>query len=170
MENTTITQSETTARVTFAGFWWRFIAHLIDNIIVSAFSFIFIIPVLGLFGVSLYTMVQSGVDIESSPAMIGSIVMLYMSVVFISILINWLYYALMESSKHQGTVGKLALRIKVTDYSGNRISFARASGRYFGKILSGMIMMIGYIMAGFTIKKQALHDILANCYVIKEVS
>jgi uncharacterized RDD family membrane protein YckC len=100
--------------------------------------------------------------------MIGSIVMMYMTVVFIAIVLNWLYYALMESSKHQGTIGKLALRIKVTDYSGNRVSFARASGRYFGKILSAMIMMIGYIMAGFTIKKQALHDILANCYVIKE--
>lgn len=168
MENTTITQSETIARVTFAGFWWRFIAHLIDHLIVSAISFIVILPLLGIFGVSVYAMVQSGADIESSPAMIGSLVMMYLTVVFIAILLNWLYYALMESSKHQGTVGKLALRIKVTDYSGNRISFARASGRYFGKILSGMIMMIGYIMAGFTIKKQALHDILANCYVIKE--
>jgi uncharacterized RDD family membrane protein YckC len=74
----------------------------------------------------------------------------------------------MESSKHQGTVGKLILKIKVTDTSGNRISFARATGRYFGKILSGMILLIGYIMAGFTERKQALHDILAGCYVIKE--
>jgi len=82
--------------------------------------------------------------------------------------LQWLYFALMESSKTQGTVGKLVLKIKVTDYEGNRISFARATGRYFGKILSGMIMMIGYIMAGLTERKQALHDMLASCYVMKE--
>jgi len=80
---------------------------------------------------------------------------------------TWLYYALMESSKHQATIGKLALGLKVTDMNGQRISFARATGRYFGKIISGMILLIGYIMAGFTEKKQALHDIMANCLVVK---
>jgi uncharacterized RDD family membrane protein YckC len=52
---------------------------------------------------------------------------------------------------------------------GRRISFARASGRYFGKILSSAILMIGYIMAGFTAKKQALHDILADCLVLRRI-
>ena len=72
----------------------------------------------------------------------------------------------MESSSKQATLGKLALGIVVTDLSGNRISFGRATGRYFGKIVSGMIMCIGYIMAGFTERKQALHDIMASCLVI----
>jgi uncharacterized RDD family membrane protein YckC len=72
----------------------------------------------------------------------------------------------MESSSKQATLGKLALGIVVTDLNGNRISFGRATGRYFGKIVSGMIFAIGYIMAGFTEKKQALHDMIASCLVV----
>ncbi len=60
----------------------------------------------------------------------------------------------------------MALGIKVTDLDGNRISFGRATGRYFGKIISGMIFYIGFMMAGWTQKKQALHDMLAGCLVI----
>ena len=62
----------------------------------------------------------------------------------------------------------MALGLKVTDMEGNRISFGRATGRYFGKIISGMILYIGYIIAGFTEKKQALHDIMANCLVTRK--
>ena len=80
---------------------------------------------------------------------------------------SWLYFALMESSAKGATLGKLALGLRVTDLNGNRISFARATGRYFGKIVSGMILMIGYLMAGFTQQKQALHDIMAGCLVIR---
>ena len=90
-----------------------------------------------------------------------------MGLILASIAVGWLYFALMESSKNQGTLGKMALSIKVTDGEGNPISFARASGRYFGKIISSMIMMIEYILAGLTEKKQALHDILAGCLVIR---
>ena len=79
---------------------------------------------------------------------------------------QWLYFALMESSSKQATLGKMALGIIVTDLNGNRLSFGRATGRYFGKIISGAILMIGYIMAGFTEKKQALHDIIAGCLVV----
>ncbi|MEO0092685.1 MAG: RDD family protein [candidate division WOR-3 bacterium] len=82
--------------------------------------------------------------------------------------LGWVYYALMESSSQQATLGKIALGIMVTDLSGNRISFARASGRHFTKILSGIILYIGFIMAGFTEKKQALHDIIADCLVVKK--
>jgi uncharacterized RDD family membrane protein YckC/ribosomal protein L40E len=81
---------------------------------------------------------------------------------------SWLYYALMESSEKQATLGKLAIGIKVTDLYGNRISFAQATGRHFSKIISSIILLIGYFMAGFTEKKQALHDIIANCLVIKK--
>ncbi|HXI44099.1 MAG TPA: RDD family protein, partial [Bryobacteraceae bacterium] len=72
----------------------------------------------------------------------------------------------MESSHYQATLGKKALGIIVTDMNGNRISFARANGRFFGKWVSGMIMNIGYLMAAFTEKKQALHDLLAGCLVV----
>jgi uncharacterized RDD family membrane protein YckC len=79
---------------------------------------------------------------------------------------EWLYFALMESSNRMATLGKMAIGIKVTDLNGNRVSFGRATGRYFARILSGMILMIGYIMAGFTQKKQALHDMMASCLVV----
>jgi len=79
---------------------------------------------------------------------------------------SWLYHTAMESSRHQATLGKKALGIIVTDMNGNRISFARANARFFGKWVSGMIMNIGYLMAAFTEKKQALHDILASCLVV----
>lgn len=81
---------------------------------------------------------------------------------------GWLYFALMESSGQQGTIGKMALGIKVTDMNGNRIGFGRATGRYFGKIISSLTLTIGYIMAGFTQQKQALHDIIAGCLVINK--
>ena len=74
----------------------------------------------------------------------------------------------MESSRFQGTLGKLAVQIKVTDLDGNRISFGRATGRHFGKIVSGMILMIGYIMVAFTERKQGLHDIMAGCLVVRK--
>jgi uncharacterized RDD family membrane protein YckC len=84
-------------------------------------------------------------------------------------MLSWIYYASMESSSWQATLGKKILGLKVTDLAGNRISFARASGRFFGKILSGMILGIGFLMAGFTQRKQALHDILAGCLVLRQL-
>ncbi len=99
---------------------------------------------------------------------IGAIFGAAMILNIVHIAIFWLYFALMESSKFQGTIGKIVLGIIVTDIDGNRISFARATGRYFGKILSGLILFIGYIMAGFTEKKQALHDMMAGTLVWKK--
>lgn len=86
------------------------------------------------------------------------------------ILTSWLYFAFMESSSNQATLGKMALGIKVVDSRGNRISFARATGRHFGKILSGLVLCIGYIIAGFTARKQALHDLMADCLVINKTA
>ena len=82
--------------------------------------------------------------------------------------IPWLYYALMESSKNQGTLGKMALGLRVTDLDGKRISFGRATARYFSKYLSGFTLMIGYIMAAFTPKKQAMHDMIASTLVLSK--
>jgi uncharacterized RDD family membrane protein YckC len=76
----------------------------------------------------------------------------------------WLYFALMESSERQATLGKSAMNIYVTDMYGRRISFGQATGRYFSKILSN-ILCIGYIMVAFTEKKQGLHDIIAGTLV-----
>jgi len=79
----------------------------------------------------------------------------------------WLYYAIMESSKPQATIGKMALGTKVTTLGGERIGFGRASGRYFGKIVSGLTLGIGYLMAAFTERRQALHDKMANTLVVR---
>jgi uncharacterized RDD family membrane protein YckC len=86
----------------------------------------------------------------------------------LSLVLTWLYHALMESSEWQATVGKKVLRLVVTDMAGRRVSFWRATGRHFAKIVTNMIpLAIGYIMAGFTEKKQALHDMLAGCLVLR---
>jgi uncharacterized RDD family membrane protein YckC len=81
---------------------------------------------------------------------------------------QWLYYTLMESSRYQATLGKIVVSAVVTDLNGNRISFARANGRYFGKWISGAIFYVGFLMAAFTEKQQALHDILAGTLVIQK--
>ncbi len=169
MENeNTVLKEEQQKMMKFAGFWWRFLAYLIDQLIIGVASSIFVIPIMAMFGLSIYSMAESGVDLEESPAFWGSLISFYGIMIVISVLINWLYFAFMESSKHQGTIGKVALSLKVTDYEYRRISFGRASGRFFGKYISSFILLIGYIMAGFTEKKQALHDLMASCYVIRE--
>jgi uncharacterized RDD family membrane protein YckC len=82
------------------------------------------------------------------------------------LILDWLYFALMESSSKRATLGKMALGIIVTDLEGKRISFGRATGRFFSKILSGIIIYIGFIMVPFTDKKQGLHDMIAGTLVI----
>jgi uncharacterized RDD family membrane protein YckC len=74
----------------------------------------------------------------------------------------------MESSARRATLGKMALGLVVTDLEGRQLTFGRATGRYFGKILSGLICLFGYFMAGWTEKKQGLHDMLANTLVLKK--
>lgn len=158
--------------VQYAGFWWRFLAYIIDDIILSFVSFILMIPLWAFLGFSIFSVTQwnefNTYDDELAWTLLGPIFGLAFFSSILAIVVNWLYYAILESSKHQATLGKMALGIKVTDLDGNRINFARATGRYFGKIISGMILMIGYIMAGLTEKKQALHDMLASCLVIKK--
>ena len=151
--------------MTYAGFWKRFAALLIDGILVSMVEGILFLPVLGMFGISLFSAVNS----ESPSQIVGSVLALIAASVgwvCLTAVVSWLYYALMESSERGATVGKLALGIRVVDSNGNRISFGRASGRYFAKIISGAILMVGYLMAAFTDRKQALHDIIAGCLVI----
>ena len=81
--------------------------------------------------------------------------------------IHWLYEALLTSSSWQGTLGKKILNLRVTDMAGNRISFGRATGRFFGKIISGMALYIGFIMVGFTERKQGLHDLIVGTQVLR---
>jgi uncharacterized RDD family membrane protein YckC len=83
---------------------------------------------------------------------------------------TWLYYALLESSSKQATVGAMALGFFVTDLENKRISFARATVRCFGMILSVVTFGIGFLMCAFTEKKQCLHDMIAGCLMNKRRS
>jgi len=154
--------------VKYAGFWLRFVAYLIDDIVLSFAGFIVALPFIGGIIFSAIGMSDSHEFDEKTVLGIAGILGSVLGMVLIIIILGWLYFALMESSKNQATLGKLALGLKVTDMEGNRISFARATGRYFGKIISGMILYVGYFMAGFTEKKQALHDMLAGCLVVRK--
>lgn len=158
------TQANTNVR--YAGFWLRFVAAIIDSLVLQMAQFFMVMPVLAMMGVIASTGAMEN-DGELNPVF----AMLYgtsvMMTIMVGIVMQWLYYALMESSLKQATLGKLALGLAVTDMNGGRVSFARATGRYFGKIVSSLILCIGYIMAGFTAKKQALHDMMAECLVIK---
>lgn len=134
----------------YAGFWIRAAAVFIDGLIVSA-----IIGVLAGLG---FILMYSNTNPES-------VVMLIILIYGVAIIGSVLYYVLMESSAKQGTLGKLAMGIKVGKQGGERITALNAFGRLLGRSLSGMILYIGYIMVAFDPKKQSLHDKLANTYV-----
>jgi uncharacterized RDD family membrane protein YckC len=136
----------TVAPVVYAGFWRRFAAALIDGIIVAVVLFICDL-ILG----QIVGSASSAFVTLSSALSIG---------------LGVAYYVGQESGVRQATIGKRALGIIVTDMQGNRISTWRAVGRYFGKILSAIILLIGYLMAAFTEKKQALHDMMAGTLVV----
>lgn len=153
----------------YAGFWWRFLAIIIDGLILGVVKWIVITPIIGALGFGAYKAATSGEFNEASAVgMVGAFAGAMVFVWLFTVVAGWLYFSLMESSKFQGTIGKLALGIIVTDMEGNKISFGRATGRYFGKLVSAIIIYIGFMMAGFTEKKQGLHDILAGTLVWKK--
>lgn len=86
----------------------------------------------------------------------------------IGYLLAWLYYAVMESSSSQGTLGKKWLGLHVVGLDAQPISFWRATGRFFGRIISVIPLCAGFFIAFFTQKRQTLHDMMASCIVIDE--
>jgi uncharacterized RDD family membrane protein YckC len=144
------------AQYKYAGFWLRFCAYWIDFVILFIIGSIFL-------AIIDYPVQY---DAEGPFYLFGFAFMLVNNP--FSLFMSWLYFALMESSSNQGTVGKMALNIKVTDLNGEKIKFGRATGRHFGKLLSGVILGIGYLMAGFTSQKQSFHDMMANCLVLRK--
>lgn len=134
----------------YGGFWKRTAAYIVDSILVT------VLMMATIFGAYLL----SGGDAESVGFAVASQASVW--------LIGWLYWAGMESSKAQATFGKQALGIKVTDLQGNRIGFGRATGRYFGKIISSLLLGIGFLMCGWTARKQALHDMMASTLVVNK--
>jgi uncharacterized RDD family membrane protein YckC len=141
----------------YAGFWKRVAAFVIDGVV--TYIAFFIIGFLYGIGFGFTASMISFPDKDALAAMTSHMI-------WLSFALSWIYYAAMESSPLQATIGKTALGIKVADLRGNRVSFGKATGRHFGKIVSALTLGVGYIMAAFTARKQALHDIMAGCVVV----
>ncbi len=132
----------------YGGFWIRLAASVIDGIVLAAAS-----ALLG---------ALTGLDFfDSDPDNFD------WTVNGIELAMGWLYEALLTSSARGATLGKMAVGLRVVTENGERLSFLRASGRYFAKIVSMVILFIGYIMVAFTDRKRALHDMIAGTLVIK---
>jgi len=131
----------------FAGFGRRFIAYMIDIVII-------------MFSAFMIAMVLRFVLSFSSEESVGQMVMVVYFIVYVS------YFILMESSLKQATFGKLLFKIKVINENGVRLSLVNSVGRTLGRLLSGAIIGLGYVMILFTKEKQGLHDKLAKTYVV----
>ena len=143
----------TEIKKSYAGFWKRVIAYLID-------AFIIAFPVTMIFGTVIPEVLKTeNVEVTSVTVTMPQLIMLVAS---------WVYFAGLESSVWQATVGKKMLGMKVTDTSGERIDFIKATIRYLSKFLSSFFLMIGFIMVAFTAKKQGLHDFIAGTTVVNQ--
>jgi uncharacterized RDD family membrane protein YckC len=148
----------------YGGFWIRLLAFIIDATIVKVASWpLFFLTMRQ--GITEIIRNHSG---EPDPATIMALVSGGAMFLLSTFTLGWLYEAFMLSSDRQATLGKMALGLKVTDLNGQPISFGRATGRHFAKFLSGLVACIGFIIAAFTERKQALHDMLASTLVVKE--
>jgi uncharacterized RDD family membrane protein YckC len=158
---------QTSARppVAYAGFWLRFVAFIIDAIVLHFVFTIVTLPFIASMGIRGIMRGPMPMSPEEWMPLLRGLFHIFL----IRTVLNWLYYALLESSAWQATLGKKALGLEVTDIQGMRIGFGRATGRFFAKIISSIILFMGFIMAGFTEKKQALHDMIAGTLVIRKL-
>jgi uncharacterized RDD family membrane protein YckC len=127
----------------YAGFWSRLAALIVDNAIVTIFGLALLIAA-GFVGV-------------------GAVVIAN----FVFMLVAFLYWPLMESSERQATIGKQLLGIQVVDDNGARLTFVRSLLRNLAKIISSLPFGLGFLLAAFTAKKQALHDMITKCLVVR---
>jgi uncharacterized RDD family membrane protein YckC len=155
----------------FAGFWLRVAAALIDGIIL-AIPLVFVWIIMFASAIPFFVHAREA----ANPALVVmTILPRLIPILFLFLLLSWLYWAAMESSTWQATLGKRAVGVYVTDLAGNRVTFGRASGRFFagrgiGAIpsIGGLYFLVSCIMAGLAEKKQALHDMIASCLVMRK--
>lgn len=141
----------------YAGFWFRTLAAIIDFVLCQVAIVILVIPLAFALGASMAG-TSSVSEIEAAGESLGFV---------LSVLVQWLWFTISESSKWQATIGKKLIGVKVTDENGERIGFGKANARYWSKILSGLILFVGFLMVAFTAKKQGLHDKIAGTLVVK---
>ena len=142
----------------YAGFWIRVAASLVDTLLLFTAAF----PVRLLVG-SAVTLLAMDAQI---PVHELSLARRWVRIT-VAIAIAWAYRAGMESSRYQATLGKMAMRLRVTDLEGKRLSLSHATARYFAKYLSVLTLGIGYLMVGFDEQKQGLHDRIAGTLVLR---
>ena len=142
----------------YAGFWLRFCATFVDTIIIA-------VPLLGIGALLFFGL---GLQNEFNKPGSAAPELLDIGWRLLYLLVGWLYYASQESGPHMATLGKRACGIVVTDMEGQRLTFGRASGRFFGKLLSDLTCSMGYVLAAFTPKRQALHDLVASTLVVRK--
>ena len=142
----------------YAGFWLRAVAYVLDSLLIAMVAtFVIFIP-----------LIERGAIPAGDPwTWFATVNRQTTAVRLLIFMMSWLYFALFESSVWQATPAKRAFQLKVTDLEGRRISFTRASYRYLGKLAFGTLLLFGFLFAAFTPRKQALHDILAKCLVLK---
>jgi len=154
------------AAASYGGFWIRFVALFIDGIIIGIPMTIIMFLLFGGSIAAISAAAASGDERAAAAAMIA----LFGSLAIftpITIVVGWLYEALMTSSAGAGTLGKRAVGLRVVCGDGSRVSFGRATGRHFAKIISAMILYIGFLMAAFTDRKRSLHDMICDTVVVK---
>lgn len=154
----------------YAGFWKRFVAVIIDGILIGVIQTFIFVPILAALGIGFFSGAKATdmSDPDQAVGMVAAIMAAAGATYLLAMIIQVLYFTFMESSKYQATVGKLALGIIVTDMNGGKLDFQKALIRNLCRILSSFIMLIGYIIAAFTEKKQALHDIIAGTLVVNK--
>jgi uncharacterized RDD family membrane protein YckC len=153
MDDVLDTPVSTQHRFRYAGFWIRVAAYFLDGLLLSFVNyFIVMLLVAG----SVNTTVRITIQV---------VVTYYITL----LALNAFYFAIMESSARQATLGKMAVSIKVGDAGGNRISFLHALGRYFAKLFLAMFTAtFSLLWAGWDPKKQSLHDKVAGTCVFYE--
>jgi uncharacterized RDD family membrane protein YckC len=143
----------------YAGFWIRFAAIFIDGIILAAVNTAIRLAA----GLGFYQ--SFGAGLGGPRTVTGMISGTQIALYFIQMLLGVSYEVLLIGA-YGATLGKMACRIKVVVADGSKVSYLRALGRYFAKLLSWFICGIGYIMAGFDEEKRALHDRICNTRVV----
>ncbi|WP_110934047.1 RDD family protein [Paenibacillus bouchesdurhonensis] len=144
----------------YARFWKRALAAMLDLLVVASIHQVSVI--LSIFIMYSFSTIN---NYERFDELLW-IFDIVRSVLVLVVL--WCYFAIMESSKFQATFGKLAMGLKVVDQEGKRITFRRATARFWSKSLSAITVLIGWFIAGFTKKKQALHDLIADTCLVEE--
>jgi uncharacterized RDD family membrane protein YckC len=151
--------------IRYGGFWLRYVAVLVDSTLLSIVLYLIIIVVFGIM-IGIYGI--NWIDPKQPQnEMIAKFLVFEGVLVLLSLILNGIYEIWMVA-RYGATVGKMLLRLRVTMVDGGNLSYGRSAARHFAKYVSGLILYIGYIMAGVDEEKRALHDRMCDTRVVKK--